>query len=52
MTVHEIKQLLKTIKEAIIDANNRADYKRVQYLRVKKYQLRAKIWKTKNESSG
>lgn len=43
MTIREARQLLKRIKYAIQDANNAAQWQRVQYLKSKKEQIKKKI---------
>ena len=45
MEIWELKALLKDIKPAIQEANNRADYARVRWLKQKKAEIKAKIKK-------
>lgn len=43
MTIREARQLLRRIKTAIQDANNAAQWDRVQHLKTKKAQIKQKI---------
>lgn len=41
--VLQLKRLIKTVRQAVIDANNSANWRRVQELKFKKSQLKNKL---------
>ena len=43
MAITELKNLIKIVRQAIIDANNTGNFKRVSDLKLKKVQLRRKL---------
>jgi len=50
MTIQEMRELCEEIKQAIMVANDQGQHQRVQWLKYKKKQIKAKIqtlWTTK-----
>jgi hypothetical protein len=53
MTIQEMRELCDEIRQAIMVANDQGQHQRVQWLKYKKKQIKAKIqtlWTTKSEN--